>query len=649
MKFDVDEIKQLLAELKQLDYLNFKGWEIPAPYDMRLIIDFNDPENGINTLTVLPSRIYQKSIILKQYEKLIVLHNWDTDGFKYTKSHGTPRRIIFKNETDPSWEINTVTPNKLKDNQFFLINKILAIPLTELDPSFDKLPQQEKVDILAEREKQTIANCLQIFIKNNLIPVFDNYKIVPFYEVLLNILPKLKTELSRLEAKINQLINIKNQQGKLLSSTFNYRKLLDFQHFDCQAIDNSVIRFTDATLEWCQLLEEKTTEYQLRQHKLISEGNNLTAELFQKYKTDPHLNQAENKHLETRKTFLFERLSLNMNIPMANLAGMKIQCQQLKKRLFDINSHENGLIELGRLAAEPRPSFDLVAENSANMLTDMLKKMEFYETNRELVNALIYQEHAWRKEYASIKITARKNLKNECEQDDIEKSIWALWIAEWAEKRWVIEQCLHPLIEKELQSAFQASSGTNKPLVLQLIELLNKYKNKLDHFYLQDRKAIYQKFAFQANSDLQEKFEVESELYKLTLLFQQGLHEIIFSLSKIDERLWLFQWSDVLVDMTIETILGFIRDKALDGISKTVINDFSQLKLQNYATFIHDAKASAEMMGEWDKDYNSLMFKMQKEFQNQSNKNSTAQQTPNVKRADTNPYKINFERKRETS
>ena len=94
----------------------------------------------------------------------------------------------------------------------------------------------------------------------------------------------------------------------------------------------------------------------------------LTAELAKAYKPDSHLDNEENALLKTRQAFLFERLSLNMNIPMANLASMKMQCHALKKRLFELNSDANGLVKLGQLAAELRPSFDLVAENSATML-----------------------------------------------------------------------------------------------------------------------------------------------------------------------------------------------------------------------------------------------------------------------------------------
>ncbi len=53
------------------------------------------------------------------------------------------------------------------------------------------------------------------------------------------------------------------------------------------------------------------------------------------------------------------------------------------------------------------------------------------------------------------------------------------------------------------------------------MKALADYKDALDKFYLQERKTIYQKFAFQAGGDLQEKFETESELYKRTEILQR--------------------------------------------------------------------------------------------------------------------------------
>ena len=126
----------------------------------------------------------------------------------------------------------------------------------------------------------------------------------------------------------------------------------------------------------------------------------------------------------------------------------------------------------------------------------------------------------------------------------------------------------------------------------------------------------HQKFAFQTGGDLQEKFEVESELYKITAAFQKNLQEIIFSLEKSADRIFLLKWANCLLDIQIDVILDFVKDKQLSKISQTVLLEFADLKRKNYESFITDAKAYSEERTNREKQYNSLIFKMRKELMN---------------------------------
>jgi len=634
---DSDEVKSLLSELKQINYLKTQGWEIPAPFDFQSIID-NKTETNPNNL---PSLVYQNNdmhfvfrvgdynqkTILNKANRLLIMgcpdfgfsnYNGSENDNAYliaTKSDYAPHKIIYQDKFKPSWAIESKTSGKIYSSQFFLVNKSFAINEYLLDPSFSKLSEKEQEITLNKRSKKVQEDFMQVLIQNKFVPIFDNHKVSPLYELLLNDLPKLEEQLKEVIAELKKLNEIKNQQRELLSSKFNYQELLKFNQFDCQEIDKSPIRFAHETIRWCGLLQRKASEYQIRQHKLISDGNSITSDLSRKRKVDTNLSKTESQLLEKRQVFMFERLNMDMNIPIANLASMKLQSLDLKKRLFNLNSDDNGLVKLGQFGAEPRASFDLVAENSATMLTDALLRIEFYQENSALVNALIHSEREWTKDFKAIKSVSKEKLKLECEEDDIDESLWQAWFIEWADKRWLIEQCLQPLIEKGIEGSFvEHNVETQTPLVIKLVELLTTYRNKVDDFYLSDRKSIHQKFAFQDGGELQEKFEAESELYKHTIEFQTKLHDIVFGLEKVEERLWLFSWGDALVDMAIDTVLDFIRDKELDSISQAVIGAFTQLRLQNYSTFINDAKAHAEMSAKWDKEYNSLMFKMRKEL-----------------------------------
>lgn len=629
---DEEEVIALLSELKKNNYLKLIGWEIPAPFDFQSIVDIKTSDS-INTLPnftykdsdthyVMGYNYNEQKTIINKNNKLFVFHGWGRNTtnerqnvYRNFMSGVPPKTFIFDNKELDDYSIEKMRSGSLSKGQFFLVNKSLSINEHLLDPNFDKLSEKEQEATLKDKNNKCYEDFLKVIVQNKFVPIFDNHKIYPLYELLLNDLPKLEEQLKEVNTELDKLNEIKNQQRELLSSKFNYQELLRFNQFDCKEIDKSPIRFAHETTRWCGLLQEKVSEYQIRQHKLINEVNGITCDLSRKYKADKNLSSIENQLLENRQLFMFERLNMNMNIPIANLASMKLQCLSLKKRLFNLNSDHNGLVKLGQLSSESRASFDLVAENSATMLTDALLRIEFYEDNSALVNALIHAEKEWTKDFKAVKSVSKEKLKLECEEDDIDETLWQTWFTEWADKRWLIEQCLQPLIEKGIEGAFvKHKLETQTPLVIKLVELLTTYRNKIDDFYLSDRKSVHQKFAFQDGGELQEKFEAESQLYKHTIEFQTKLHDIVFGLEKVEERLWLFSWGDALVDMAIDTVLDFIRDKELDSISQAVIGSFTQLRLQNYTTFINDAKAHAEMSAKWDKEYNSLMFKMRKEL-----------------------------------
>ena len=144
--------------------------------------------------------------------------------------------------------------------------------------------------------------------------------------------------------------------------------------------------------------------------------------------------------------------------------------------------------------------------------------------------------------------------------------------------------------------------------------MLKEYKEEIDKFYIEERKGIYQKFAFQVGGDLQEKFETESELFKITSSFQEKLQEVIFSVDKVEDKLFLLEWINNLVDIQIDEIIDFIKDKELSKISEEVLKDFLDLKRKNYEIFILDSKEYGEKLAKREKEYNSLMFKMRKEL-----------------------------------
>ncbi|KXA05320.1 hypothetical protein, partial [Clostridium perfringens] len=104
------------------------------------------------------------------------------------------------------------------------------------------------------------------------------------------------------------------------------------------------------------------------------------------------------------------------------------------------------------------------------------------------------------------------------------------------------------------------------------------------------------------------------ELFKITSSFQEKLQEVIFSVDKVEDKMFLLEWINNLVDIQIDEIIEFIKDKELSKISEEVLKEFLDLKRKNYEIFILDSKEYGEELARREKEYNSLMFKMRKEL-----------------------------------
>lgn len=150
-----------------------------------------------------------------------------------------------------------------------------------------------------------------------------------------------------------------------------------------------------------------------------------------------------------------------------------------------------------------------------------------------------------------------------------------------------------------------------------MIAVLEDYKNNIDKFYLETRKGIYQKYVFQSGGELQEKFETEGILYGFASTLQSELQNIIFDCKNAEDRIFILNWANSLLDISIDEILAFVADNDLQAISQEILTEFASLKQKNYDIYLADAKAYAEEKAKREKEYNSLVFKMRKDLMKQ--------------------------------
>lgn len=462
-------------------------------------------------------------------------------------------------------------------------------------------------------EIERLQFTLNLFVDNNLEPIFNNSEITELYKKIYIEKPLLLERLNELQEQINSM-----QQEVLLSSTFNYNILL--AKYNINEINNSVIKYYKAIISWIDELMDKMNYYEDVKSDVIRECNVMALVLSKKYEDNPNLSQEENELLKSRQLFFKKHFELGINSISSKLLSVKRQAESIEDRIEEINDGGNIIKELALLENESRASFSFIAENTANIIKNALVKIEYFERNKEFATMAVKVWSEWTEDYKVFKTTKKDELKNICEDDSIKEEIWETWYKDWDKSRFVIEKQLLPLIKKGLKSELitnklQVNDGTKQENIInRLIELLKNYKEKIDDFYIEERKGIYQKFAFQVGGDLQEKFESESQLYKITFNFQKQLQEVIFSLDKVEDKIFLLDWANNIVDLQIDEILYFIKDKDSNKISMNILKGFVDLKRKNYDIYISDTKAYAKELSRREKEYNSLMFKMRKDL-----------------------------------
>lgn len=456
-------------------------------------------------------------------------------------------------------------------------------------------------------EKERLQFTLDLFTKNELWPIFDDAEVTELYKQIYFEKPKLLAQLQELQTQIKGL-----QKVTLLSSDFDYTALL--AKYDIKAIDASLIKYYQAVQQWCRELMEKVDYYEEQKASVIKDFNLISLKLSKKYEANSNLTEAENILLRDRQRFFQKNFSLGMNSVKTKLLAVKKQADALEYRIDEIDEGENSLRELAELEQEKRASFAFLAENTAKIIKNALRKIEYFEANHTFVMNAINIWEKWTEGYRVFKTTYKEDMKHDCEDDGIEEEIWSAWYQDWQQLRYAIELKMQPVIERGLHGSMPTNKEVKTSVPEQLIHILDDYKKQIDKFYKEERKGIYQKFAFQAGGDLQEKFETESSLYKFVAMLQSELQDIIFNCKNAEDRVWILNWANSLLDIQIDEVLKFVANNDLQKISHTILDEFAALKQKNYDIYLADAKAYSEEKARREKAYNSLIFKMRKDL-----------------------------------
>lgn len=459
-------------------------------------------------------------------------------------------------------------------------------------------------------EKERLQFTLDLFVQNELWPVFDDEEVTKLYKKIYFEKPVLLEQLQELQSQIEAL-----QTVTLLSSDFDYTAL--FVKYDIKAIDVSIIKYYQAVQQWSKELMDKLDYYEQEMETVIRDFNLISLKLSKKYEDNPNLSDDENALLSERQRYFQKKFSLGMHSVKSKILAVKKQADDLEYRIDEIDNGDDAIHELALLEKEERASFRFIAENTAKIIKNALLKIEYFQDNHQFVMNAIDIWEKWSENYRVFKTTYREDLKTACEDDSIEEEIWSKWYEDWQRIRFAIEQKVQPIIERGLKSSIPTLTETNISVPELLIAALGQYKSSIDKFFIEDRKGIYQKFVFQAGGELQDKFESESELYKCTISLQSTLQKIIFNCANVEDRVFILKWANSLLDIQIDEILAFVAENGLQRISQTILSEFATLKQKNYDVYLADVKAYGEEKLRREKEYNSLIFKMRKDLMKQ--------------------------------
>lgn len=454
-------------------------------------------------------------------------------------------------------------------------------------------------------EKERLQFTLNLFIRNNLWPIFNDEGITILFKKNYFEKPRLLKQLQEIQAQLDKL-----QSTVLISSQFDYTTLLN--KYDIASIDKSIIKYYEAVQKWIDELMEYLADFEQQKESVIQDCNQIGLQLSATYKDDNNLTEVENELLKNRQYYFKDKLALGMDKVKANLLKVKQQADDIEYTINEIDDGDNAIYELAQLEKKERASFALIAENTAKIVNKALQKIDFFEHNRDFIIKAVEVWSKWNEDYKVFKTKQYEELKHSCEEDDIEAEVWQKWYEDWQKLRFTIEEKLQPMISRGLKGDIEAKEEQETPIIMQAIYVLNDYKIAVDNFYLEERKNIYQQYVFQNCGDLQEKFEVEKELYARTVNLQKALQNIIFNCKKEADKIFILRWIDNLIDIQINEIIQFVADNNLEQISQEVLNEFAKLKQKNYYMYLADIKAYSQEQANREKAYNSLIFKMRK-------------------------------------
>ncbi|MBK7300093.1 MAG: hypothetical protein IPI79_06720 [Moraxellaceae bacterium] len=366
---------------------------------------------------------------------------------------------------------------------------------------------------------------LDFFLQQGWHVVFDNPEHQKIFDAVV-LRKELQAQLVSLEQQIAQLP--KPEVKTQFTSDFDYTQPL--RNYNVTAVNQSVWQYTLNAQRWINYLLTQLDDWSRENQALLDCAQKINTNLTQKLPLGKGLSDTEKAILQNRRQDLQARLNFNLEPLRAALISFGQQATTLEKDLHTLNGQADSLSRLAQVAQQPRPPFELLAEHTATLCTQNLKKLEWLGERQAFVEQLVAAEKVWAENYTVFIDKYQPDLYAQATENNIDSHEVDTWFSEWRRERLQIEaQCL-PLAYAGLDKTLDTTT------VLAVLQVLTDYQQQLDKFYLQERQGIHTKFAFAPNGHRQEKLEKELELAKLAHHFMEQLQQHIFAIATTAQK-----------------------------------------------------------------------------------------------------------------
>lgn len=449
---------------------------------------------------------------------------------------------------------------------------------------------------------------LDFFLEKDWQPDFDDPELEQAY-LTIQQSPALHQELATLETQLATALEYEATLHQPLTGQFDFQ--LDLQAYPLPTIAASSVRYAQAVQQWAGQLLAKIDDFARKNAGLIQAATGLHQRLHQDFKLSRFAAVGDSLAILTaRDDFMKAALAFDLNGVRAKLIHAEQSGKTLQNQLDDSALNVDLLADLAAIQSAPRPDFAFVAEYTAQIVLQAVQQLEWLEAHQAGLAQLVEGHLAGLQAFNVFTGQAQADFLRNAKQQEIEDDVAQACFAVWAQQRLTIERQILPLY----QWAFNQVCPLDT--VNAVMAVLQRYQVAVDEFFKKESLAIYQKFAFEGNGELQSDYKTRLALFKLCSQFQAELEGLLFALPEVAVRIHLLRWSEAITQQHFVSVRASTDTQLAlpqqGEVWQTISQELRTLQQRSLETFIQDVASFAQAREQRDKEFNSLVFKMRK-------------------------------------